>query len=341
MPIKTMKSWQLEKFGLASLRLTDAAMPQPGPRELLVRVTAISLNYRDKLIIEGGMLPDLKFPFLPASDAVGEVVAVGDQVSRFRSGDRVVSHFQTAWLDGVAPPGKAYTRTLGGPLPGVLAEYILLQEDAAVAPPPSLNDAEAATLPIAALTPWFALFEAAKLTPGQTVVVQGTGGVSIFAIQLASTAGARVIVTSSSDDKLARAKKLGASDGINYARQPDWDEAVKALTAERGADHVLEIAGGDNLRRSLNALASGGRISLIGLLQGLEFTLGVIPFMLKRATLEGILVGHRRAFEAMNAAIEANRLKPVIDAVYPFADAHRAFAHLDRGPFGKVVIEVR
>lgn len=342
MPAKTMSSWQLSSFGLHNLLLTTTDLPQPGPHDLLVRVSAVSLNYRDAPIIGGTMMPDLKLPFVPASDAAGEVVAVGGLVTRFRPGDRVISHFQVGWLDGHAPANDGtYSGTLGAPLPGVLAEYILLNEQAAVASPATLSDIEAATLPVAALTAWFALFEAGRLAPGQTVLVQGTGGVSIFALQLAAASGARVIVTSSSDDKLARARQLGASDGINYRRQPDWDNAVLELTQGQGVDHVLEVAGGANVRRSLNALAGGGRISLIGLIDGLEFTLPAIPVFVKRATLEGMLVGSRRAFEAMNRALSGNGIKPVIDAVYPFGEAPRAFEHLGQGAFGKIVISLQ
>jgi NADPH:quinone reductase-like Zn-dependent oxidoreductase len=289
--------------------------------------------------VEGTMLPDLTLPFVPASDAVGEVVATGAEVTRFRPGDRVLTHFVTKWIDGAPSRDYAtYTTTLGGPLGGVLSDYIVLGEAALAKAPVSLSDAEAATLPIAALTAWFALFETGKLAPGETVVVQGTGGVSIFALQFAAAAGARVIVTSSSDDKLARAKALGAAAGINYARQPDWDKDVKEFTGGRGADHVLEVAGGDNLRRSVNAIGNGGRISLIGLLQGMEFTLDAIPLFLKRVTLQGIAVGHRRAFEAMNAAIDATSLKPVVDSTFAFADVPKAFQRLEQGPFGKVVV---
>jgi 2-desacetyl-2-hydroxyethyl bacteriochlorophyllide A dehydrogenase len=339
MTTKTMRAWRLPQFGLSHLRLEELPVPQPAPREVLLRVKAASLNFRDKMIVEGTMLPDLKLPFVPVSDAVGEVVAVGAEVTRIRPGDRVVTHFVTKWIDGAPSRDYAtYTTTLGGPLAGVLSEYVVLDESVLIKAPATLDDSEAATLPIAALTAWFALFETGKLTPGETVVVQGTGGVSLFALQFAAAAGARVIVTSSSDEKLTRARKLGAVAGINYAKQPDWDEEVRELTGGRGADHVLDVVGGDNLRRSVNAIGNGGRISLIGLLQGATVSLEVIPIFLKRATLQGIAVGHRRAFEAMNAAIDAMKLKPVVDSTFAFADAPEAFKRLEQGPFGKVVV---
>jgi NADPH:quinone reductase-like Zn-dependent oxidoreductase len=223
----------------------------------------------------------------------------------------------------------------------VLADYILLHEAAAVAAPAGLSDAEASTLPIAALTAWFALFETGHVKPGETVLVQGTGGVALFGLQLAVAAGARAIVTSRSAEKLDRAMRLGAWLGIDSKARPDWDQAVLEATGGRGVDHILEIAGGENVARSARAVAPGGRISMIGLLDGLRFSADSSPFMLKRPVIQGIGVGHRKAFEAMNRAIEAAAIKPVIDAVYPFDEVPGAFAHLDRGPFGKIVIALR
>lgn len=333
----TNRSWQLTRFGLDNLRRAEAPAPEPGPHQLLVRVGASSLNYKDTLTIEGSLIPDLAFPYLPASDAAGEVVAVGPDVTRFRPGDRVTGHVITDWIDGDAPL-VPHTRSLGMSLPGTLADYMLLHEDAAVATPPHLSDAEAATLPIAALTAWFALAEATRPVPGQTVLVQGTGGVSLFALQFAIAFGLRAIVTSSSDDKLARASELGAWRTINYRTHPDWQDQARAATGGYGVDHVLEMVGGDNVRRSLAALAPAGRLSLIGILGDLEFTAPIMPFILSRVMIQGISIGHRRAFERMNQAIAAIGLRPVIDRVYPFEQAPQAFAHLARGPFGKVVV---
>ena len=334
-----MEQWELKRFGLDSLQLGEGVVPQPGPGELLIRVSAVSLNYRDKCVIEGKFFPALRFPFIPASDAAGSVEAVGSDVTRFRPEDRVMTHFFTKWMDG-SVRSEEDSVSLGGPLPGVLSEYVVVSEDAAIAVPAYLNDAEASTLPIAALTAWSALFENKSLKPGETILVQGTGGVSVFAVQFASAFGARVIVTSSSDEKLSRAKALGAAEGINYSYVPEWGWEVQALTNGRGADHVLEVVGGSNLQQSLNALARGGQIALIGFLQSETMTLEIIPFMLKFATLNSVGVGHRKAFEAMNRALEAKCIHPVIDTVYPFREARAAFDHLNRGPFGKVVIEV-
>jgi NADPH:quinone reductase-like Zn-dependent oxidoreductase len=334
------RSWTLDRFGLENLRLSDEPAPEPGPRDLLVRVRAVSLNYKDGMMVDGTLVPDLTFPYVPASDAVGEVVAVGPDVSRFRIGDRVLGHVIADWPDGDAPP-VLHKQTLGMSLPGVLSEYVVFHEDAAVAAPPSLSDAEASTLPIAALTAWAALVEMAKPVPGETVLIQGTGGVSLFALQFAAAFGLRPIVTSSSDEKLVRARELGAWQVINYKTRPAWDEATREATGGRGVKHVLEMVGGDNMRRSVNALSADGRISLIGLLGGMEFSLPILPFIRNRLVIQGISIGHRRSFERMNEAIEACGIKPVIDTVYPFEEAPRAFSHLARGPFGKIVIAMR
>jgi NADPH:quinone reductase-like Zn-dependent oxidoreductase len=230
--------------------------------------------------------------------------------------------------------------TLELPLPGVLSEYVLLDEDGAVKTPEYLSDAEASTLPIAAVTAWSALFERCQLQPGDTVLVQGTGGVSLFALQLACAAGARVILTSSSDEKLKRAKELGADAVINYARDPEWNVAVKALTNGAGVDHVLDVAGGDSIARSMDALTVGGNIVIVGLLQSPTFTLEILPFILKQATIHTLSVGSREAFEKMNRALGLSKIRPVIDREYALAEVPQALDRLSEGPFGKVVIRV-
>jgi NADPH:quinone reductase-like Zn-dependent oxidoreductase len=337
MTTETNRVWQMTGFGLEKLVLAEAPVPQPRAHEILIRVGAGSLNYKDKMIVEGTLLPDLALPHVPTSDAAGEVVAAGSGVTRFRVGDRVVGHTITDWVDGDAPP-ILHQATIGMSLPGVLADFIVIDENAAVATPAHLSDAEASTLPIAALTAWFALFEAGHSMPGETVLIQGTGGVSLFAVQFAALAGLRAIVTSSSDEKLERAKALGAWAGINYRTSPNWAEAARAVTSGRGVDHVLEMVGGDNARQSLEALAADGRVSLIGFLGSTELSLSILPFMRNRLSITGASIGHRRAFERMNRAIESAALKPVIDRVYPFTEVPKAFAHLAKGSFGKIVI---
>jgi NADPH:quinone reductase-like Zn-dependent oxidoreductase len=321
-PATAMKAWQIGRFGLEALEQIERRTPQPGPHELLVRVGAASLNFRDRLVIDGTFLPDLALPFVPASDGAGEVVAVGKDVTRFRVGDRVIGTYIPKWIDGDGhgPDGDYVSR--GGPLPGVLAEYVAFDEHAAV-------------------PAWTALFEHRRLRPGDTVLVEGTGGVSIFALQLAVAAGARVIVTSSSDEKLERAKALGASDTINYARYPAWDEQVRELTSGHGADYIIEVVGGDNVRRAANALARNGHLALVGLMGGFTLTADIMPMLVERRAMRGVIVGSRRNFEDLNRALELLRLHPVIDRVYPFDDAPAAFAHLTRGAFGKIVIDVR
>ncbi|WP_027168126.1 NAD(P)-dependent alcohol dehydrogenase [Mesorhizobium sp. WSM3224] len=331
------RSWQMSGLGLSKLQPVKGEIPEPGPHELLVRTKAVSLNYKDKMIVDGVLIPDLSFPFVPTSDAVGEIVAVGSAVSRFKVGQRVLGQVIADWPDGDAP-AVLHQHTLGSSLSGMLSEHVVFGEDAAVPAPASLSDIEAATLPIAALTAWFAMAEATRPVPGQTILIQGTGGVSLFALQFAAAFGLRAIVTSSSDEKLKRARDLGAWQTINYRTQPAWDEAARALTAGLGVNHVLEMVGGDNARRSLNALAADGRLSIIGLLGAMEISFPIIPFMRNRIVVQGISIGHRRAFERMNQAIEALNIKPVIDKVYGFDDVSQALQHLEEGPFGKIVI---
>ncbi|QJU58237.1 NAD(P)-dependent alcohol dehydrogenase [Sphingomonas sp. AP4-R1] len=340
---ETMKRWQLPAFGLKNLELTEVPVPAPASNEVLIRVSAVSLNYRDKLVVEGALLPDRPtMPFVPVSDMSGEVVATGKGVTRFRVGDRILGNFWTQWIDGEPPREMArHGLSLGGPLPGALAEYVTLHEDVAVMAPASLTDEEASTLPVAALTAWFALIEAGHLKPGQTVLVQGTGGVALFGLQIAQAFGARVIVTSRSAEKLERAKALGAVGVIDTRANPDWSVAALDLTDGHGVDHVLELIGGDNISHSAAALTSGGRIAQIGFMKGSEIVLSAVPMMLKRAIIQGVSVGHRRSFEDLNRAIDENAIKPVIDRIYTFADAPAAFDHLERGPFGKVVIRAK
>jgi NADPH:quinone reductase-like Zn-dependent oxidoreductase len=338
---ETMKRWTMDAIGRDHLALTEAPVPRPASGEILVRVAAASLNYRDKMVIETGMGIPLAFPFVPLSDMAGIVEAVGAGVTRFKPGARVISTFSPGWIDGLnagtarQPP----YRTLGGFYSGVLSEYVAFPEDWFSAAPTSLDDAEASTLPCAALTAWFALVERGALRAGQTVIVHGTGGVASFGLQIAKAQGASVIVVSGSDEKLARAKSLGATHGINRNSE-NWVEAVYRLTEDRGADHIIETVGGAHLGRSIEAAAVGGRITIIGVLEGFEISGPVGPLMLKGLTVQGIGVGHRRALEDLVRTVDRLALKPVIDASYKLADLPAALDHLDRGPFGKIVIEL-
>lgn len=337
----TMRHWRLAAPGRDNLTLANAPVPQPGPGEVLVRVGAVALNYRDLLAIDAGMGIPPVFPLTPGSDLCGVVVAAGEGARRLQPSQRVISTFEAGWFDGL-PAGTARhppAYTLGGAAPGVLAEYVALPEDWFVTAPERLDDAQASTLPVAGLTAWSALVEHGRLHTGQTVLIQGTGGVSLFALQLAVAHGATAIVTSSSDAKLDRAKALGAAHLINYARE-DWVEAVYRITGERGVDHVLEMVGGAHLDRALHAVAVQGRISLIGVFDGFTFSGSSGLMLRKQVTLQGISVGHRRALEALVRAVDRTGIAPVIDRRYPLAALPEALAHLAAGPFGKIVIEM-
>lgn len=340
MILESNPSWQLSAYGLNNLALKESPMPTPGEQELLVRVRAISLNYRDLLVAEGALQPAKSFPLVPASDAAGEVVEVGDKVTSYSVGDSVVSHFHTRWLDGELRPSTDRTDdTLGAPLAGMLTGYVRLHEDWVVPAPGTLSAPAASTLPVAALTAWTALFENGRLRPGETVLVQGTGGVSLFALQFAKVAGARVIVTSSDDAKIERVLRLGADAAINYSLHPDWHEEALRITNGRGVDLNIETVGGENLTKSAAAAALNGRIALVGFLEGANARLDLPSALLKRLRLFGETVGHRRSFERMLKGIELHRIEPAIDSVFSFAEAPAAFERITNGPFGKVVIE--
>lgn len=326
-------------FGLDHLALVERPEPRPGPRQALVRVRVASLNYRDLLMATGRYNPKQKLPLIPCSDGAGEVTAVGEGVSRVRPGDRVCAIFAQGWLAG--EPGRELVRTtLGGPLDGMLAEQVVLHEEGLVKTPAHLTDAQAATLPCAAVTAWTALIEGG-LKAGETVLLLGTGGVSIVALQLAVLAGAQVIITSSSDEKLERARQLGAAAGINYRQVPEWGARVKELTGGEGADHVLEVGGAGTLAQSLQAVRIGGRIALIGVLAGNTTEVSLPAIQMRRVRVEGILVGSRASFEALNRAVALHRLQPVIDRTFPLADSRAAFEHMAAGRhFGKICIEI-
>ncbi len=335
-----MKAWQLKDFGLANLQLGEAVTPVPKAGELLVKVGAVSLNFRDKAILEGFYEPHLvPKDLIPVSDAAGTIVAVGEGVTRFSVGDRVNSHLYSRWLDG-EPAHDEPAHCFGSPLPGGLAEYMIIHEDSAVGAPHNMTDEQASTLPIAALTAWYSLVDYGQLKPGQTVLVQGTGGVSIFAIQLAAAMGAKVIVTSSSDENLTRAMALGAQAGINYRKTPDWETEVLALTDGKGVDLLLDVAGGDGINQSIAATKAAGRIAQIGFLTGQSTNLSLMPLIFRQTTIRGIAVAPRSSFDRMNEFLNQHAISPVIDHIYPFEQAREAYEHLSNGAFGKVVVSV-
>ena len=337
----TMKRWEMSVIGRDGLVLWEARVPTPRTGEVLVKVAAVSLNYRDKLVIEGGMGLPLEFPFTPGSDFVGTVVGRGENVSRVSEGERVIATFAPGWIDG-APLGDARTppyRTLGGVYPGVLSEFVAFPDEWLVSAPATLSDAEASTLPCAGLTAWFGLVEKGRLHAGETVLIEGTGGVALFGLQIAKAHGARAIVVSGSAEKLERTKALGADHGIDRTAE-DWVEAVLRITGDRGVEHIVELVGGPHLAKAVQAAAIDGKIYQIGVMEGFDLAAPAGPLMLKNVMIHGIGVGHRRALEDLVAAIDRAGIKPVIAARYPLADLPTALDHLDRGPFGKIVVEL-
>lgn len=333
-----MKTYELrEGRGLESLVLTERPVPEPGPHELRVKLRAVSLNYRDLAILQG-TYGHYTRPLVPVSDGVGEVVAVGARVRRFKVGDRVIPVYVPDWVRG-GPTEENTRRRLGGPLDGLLREYAVVHEEEAVAAPAHLTDAEAATLPIAGVTAWHALFTAGRTGPGDTVVVQGTGGVSLFALQLARMAGARVLVTSRSPAKLERAVALGATAGIHTGTEPEWDARALALTDGRGADHVVDVVGGDGVERSISAARVGGTVTLVGFLDSAAVRFDLTKALRRIVRLQAVSVGSREDLESLGRALAAQGVRPVVDRVFSFDDARAAYEYLASGAqFGKVVI---
>lgn len=333
-----MKVWQVAReWSIEGLEQVELPEPVPGPGQVAVRMRAASLNYRDLLTVQGKD-GAIKLPLIPFSDGAGEVVATGPGVTRVAAGDRVCPLFFQSWLDGkVSASSRRYA--LGGTRPGVLQEVMLLDAEGVSPIPSHLSFQEAATLPCAALTAWRALFEEARLQPGETVLVQGTGGVSIFALQFAKAAGASVIVTSSSDAKLERARSLGADHAINYRSVPEWGKAA-AEWAGGGVDHIVEVGGKDTFAQSLEAARVGGTILVIGVLTGFSQQIAIPSLFGKNLHVIGLSVGSRRMFEAMTSAIARNRMTPAIDRVFEFDAVPDALRLMQQGGhFGKIVVE--
>lgn len=336
-----MRVWQLTGgFGLEHLQQLELEPPTPGPGEVLLRMRAASLNYRDLLTVTGAYNPRLRMPLIPLSDGVGEVLALGPGVQGLRVGDRACPLFVQDWEAG--PPTLAGLRsTLGGPLDGVMAETRVFPARGVVVPPAHLSDEEAACLPCAALTAWSALITQGRLQPGQTVLVQGTGGVSLFAAQLARLAGARVLITSSSDDKLARALALGAHAGLNYRQTPAWGAWARQQSGGEGVDHVVEVGGAGTLEQSVLATRPGGTIHLIGVLSGVRSELLLTRVLMQNIRVQGVIVGNRQGFEAMARAIDLHALRPVLDRSFGWDELPAALEHLASGThLGKITLRL-
>lgn len=335
-----MKAYELETFGIENLQIVESAMPEPGNNEVLVQMCAASLNYRDLMVVRGEYNPRMRLPAVPLSDGAGKIVAVGDNVTSWKVGDRVMPSVAQKWFDG-KPDSSAARSTLGGDARsnGVLREFAAFDACSVVAIPEYLSFAEAATLPCAGLTAWNALVESGNLRAGETVLILGTGGVSIFAVQIAKHFGARVIATSSSDAKIEKLKALGADETINYRSIPDWDRAVLDLTDGVGVEHVIEVGGAGTIEKSLASVRVGGTVSMIGALSG-GATVNTVPIFMRAIRLQGIFIGSKAMFERMLQEFDRARIQPAIDRIFSFDEAPNALRYMETGKhFGKIVIE--
>jgi len=336
-----LKAYELQgPGGVDALMPVDKPMPSPGPGEVLVKLKAATINYRDLLTVKGGYGSRQKFPLVPLSDGAGVVASVGAGVAGFKTGDRVTGSFFEGWLGG-EPSEEKMRSNLGGALDGVLCEYRVWPAAALVRTPDHLSDVEAASLPCAGLTAWSAVVKLGRIRPGQTVLTQGTGGVSIFALQFAKMSGARVIATSSSEAKIEKLKALGADATINYRSTPEWGKAARQITGS-GVDLVVEVGGVGTLNESIRATRIGGSIAFIGVLAGRPEQESRLSLMvMQQQRLQGVTVGSVEDLQAMADAIAVNRMTPIIDKVFPFTDAKAAFAHMASGAhFGKVAIAI-
>lgn len=336
-----MKAYEVQEFGLDKLALVDRPMPEPAAGEVLVKFHAASLNYRDIMIVSGTYNPKMKLPTIPISDGAGEVAAVGDGVTKWKVGDRVMPIFAQRWYDG--DPSEEKRKTSLGASPewdGVLREFGAFSQDSVVRIPEHLSYEEASTLPCAGITAWNAIAVSGRVKPGDSVLTLGTGGVSIFAIQFAKLFGARVVSTSGSAAKIEKLGELGVGETVNYREREDWDKAVGEIVGKPGVDHVVEVGGAGTLNKSINAVRIGGHVGLIGALTGAAGFSPTAVFM-KSIRLQGIYTGSRAMFEDMNKAISVNRLKPAVDKVFEFDQAGEALKYMESGShFGKVVVGI-
>ena len=334
-----MKAYEISQFGIENLNIVESEMPVPAAHEVLVKLHAASLNFRDVMVVKGQYNPKMRLPSVPFSDGAGEIVEVGESVIKWKVGDRVCSTIIPAWIDG-GPTAAKSKSAIGAGNDGVLQEYRAFNEESIVRAPGHLSFDEAATLTCAALTAWNALVVSGKIKSGDTVLTLGTGGVSVFAVQFAKHFGAKVIATSGSDEKLEKIKQLGANETINYRTTPDWDKAVLELTGGIGVDHVIEVGGMGTLQRSVKAVRVGGHIALIGALD-MSGDFNPVPVFMKGIRVQGIFIGSRTMFEEMNAEIAASKLKPVIDRTFDFKQVREALKYMESGShFGKIVVRI-
>ncbi|MDF3819581.1 NAD(P)-dependent alcohol dehydrogenase [Leptospira sp. 96542] len=334
------KVWEIEgNFGLENLKETKRQISSDlAPNEVLVRLTATSLNFRDYLMIIGKYNPRQKLPLVPCSDGAGIVEAVGSAVTEWKKGDRVLPIFAQKWLDG-KPNMDNLRSTLGGPNDGCLAQFGIFSESGLVKTPDHLTDAEAATLGCAGVTAYNAVVSFGGIEPGSSVVCLGTGGVSLFALQFAKMMGAKVIITSSNDEKLERAKSLGADETINYSKKTNWERDIRKHTGMAGADLIIEVGGAGTMPKSMMSVKPYGTIALIGVLSGGESNLSLYPILMQGVKVQGVIVGSRTDFQRMNQAISQNKMKPIVDKVFGWSEIKEAFAYLQSGQhFGKVVV---
>lgn len=329
-----MRTMELQQFGDHGLKLVERPLLEPGPGQVRVRMRACSLNFRDYLMVLGQYNPRQPLPLVPLSDGVGTIEALGPGVTRWQVGQRVLGLFMQDWEDGLPTPEKLKT-SLGGPLDGMLQEQAILSERGIAQVPDYLTDLQAATLPCAALTAWTALVTHGHLAAGETVVIQGTGGVSLFALQIAVLMGARPIVLSSSEEKLARARQMGAWQTLNYREEPAWGKKILAMTG--GVDHVVEVGGGQTFGQSLQCARVGGHVAVIGILSGAQTTTALTPILMKNLQVQGVMVGNATGMRQMLRAFESAKIQPVVERVLPWTDAQEALAELAQGRhFGKV-----
>lgn len=336
-----MKAYEIQQPGIEYLTIVEREVPTAKFGEVLIKFHAFSLNYRDLMVVEGKYNPRMKFPAIPFSDGAGEIVSVGDGVRKWKVGDRVCPIFMQGWGEGEADAGKSKTALGGGgDWDGVLREFGTFSQNAVVKIPDHLSFEEAATLPCAAVTAWNAISVSGSIKAGDTVLTLGTGGVSVFAVQLAKMCGARVIATSGSDEKIAKLRSLGADETINYREREDWDKAVLDLTDKRGVDHVIEVGGSGTMTRSINAVKTGGHVAVIGVLtSGGDFN--PVSLLMKAVRMQGIYVGSRAMFEDLNRAIIVNGLRPVIDRTFGFGDVKGALRYMESGShFGKIIVKI-